>query len=208
MRFVKTKVCPRCERRKRSKDFSVDRRVKGGLRVYCKICSRKYFREWSENNPGKRRLVLRKWRIKNQRKIREKRRRKYRETPERFLAICRKWGLENPEKRTALYARNDLRLFLRACGVDDLKELRKVSNKVLEAIAKKSGWPDFKEECLEEKRIGDAIRPSQWARAILEYRAGRRYRVAWRFTSTRRRVFKDVFAFYKWQIAALRKIAA
>ncbi len=77
----------------------------------------------------------------------------------------------------------------------------KISDEHLKKIAGNNGWPDFRDEALEEKGPKlDCISLTQWARAILEYRAGRTYRVAWRFTSTKRRIFKDVFEFYEWQI--------
>jgi hypothetical protein len=88
-------------------------------------------------------------------------------------------------------------------SLEELKFLildRRITNKKLARVAKRYGWPDFRKEALEEKGPRqDWLNESQWARAILEYRSGRKYKVAWRFTSTRRKVFQTVFDFFLWQ---------
>jgi hypothetical protein len=77
---------------------------------------------------------------------------------------------------------------------------RFISSKILLKATKGFGWPDFRKEYLEEKGPKqDWLSVVQWARAILEYRAGRKYKVVWRFTSTRRKVFQTVYDFYIWQ---------
>ena len=106
----------------------------------------------------------------------------------------------------ARMARKHLRGFLRLLGCPEGYDVRNlvmdqgVSNLTLERISRGEGYPDFENEALEEKgpKI-DALQSTQWARAVLEYRAGRKYRVAWRLTSTRRKVFPNVFDFYAWQ---------
>ena len=103
-------------------------------------------------------------------------------------------------KAMAKYARNQLDKFLKLIGIKNLRDIKMCSDRKLEKIAGGNGYPDFLKETLEEKGPKmDCLGISQWARAILEYRAGRKYRVAWRFTSIRRKIFKDVFDFYNWQ---------
>ncbi len=108
---------------------------------------------------------------------------------------------------TAIVAKTLRTSFLKKLGFSADYNVRKVlgnkriSNKKLGLIAAGSGYPDFPKEALEEKGPGvDAIRPNQWARAVLEYRAGRAYKVCWRFDSLNRRMFNSVFDFCDWQI--------
>jgi hypothetical protein len=107
------------------------------------------------------------------------------------LAACAKTRVSKLLKRLKLSKNYDVR---------GLVLNRKISNRMLEEITRGAGWPDFREEALEEKRRGDYLSESQWARAILEYRLNRKYRVAWRFTSARRKIFTTVFDFYDWQL--------
>jgi hypothetical protein len=102
--------------------------------------------------------------------------------------------------------------FLRQAGIEPTKNKMgtvlqnqevPTTNKVLEKIAGKNGWYDFKDEKLEEKGPKpDGLSPAQWARAILEYRAGREYQVAWRWTPSTRDVFPNVWSFYAWLLTA------
>lgn len=103
-------------------------------------------------------------------------------------------------------AKSHVRRLLKSLGCADDYDIRQIvsdvniSNEQLEAIAGGNGYPDWEEEGLEEKRPGDQLRPAQWARAVLFYRGGKKYKVAYRFTSTKRKVFDTVFDFYFWQI--------
>jgi len=105
-----------------------------------------------------------------------------------------------------------LRDFLRLLGLPKDYPIRElisdstVSDKKLEEITKGGGYPDWAKECIEEKKLHDRIRPGQWARAILEYRAGRQYKIAWRFTSTRRKVFGTIFDFHEWRMKRKEKL--
>jgi hypothetical protein len=73
----------------------------------------------------------------------------------------------------------------------------RVTDRRLTQLASNGGFPDWVDEGLEEKgRKLDFIRVQQYARAILFYRSDAEFRVAWRYTSTRRKVFADVFDFY------------
>jgi hypothetical protein len=173
----------------------------------CRECSRK----WDRNNPEKRRESYRRWKKRYPERNKAHQRKWYNKNIEQIKirqrawqnknpGASRKWQKKNPERAAAVSAKTKLRAFLRACSITSFDDLGDVPSATLLKLTKGNGWPDFKKECLEEKRAGDSLQPSQWARAILEYRAGRKYRVAWRFTSTRRKVFKNVFAFYKWQI--------
>lgn len=106
----------------------------------------------------------------------------------------------------ALHARHPLKKMLIALGLPKNYDVRQlvsdpeIADAKLEKIAGRNGYPDFRQEALEEKGPKtDFLSSRQWARAILEYRSGRKYRVAWRFTSTERNLFEDVFSFYEWQ---------
>lgn len=82
--------------------------------------------------------------------------------------------------------------------VRDILNNNKVTNEILENISKGHGYPDWPKEDLEEKKAGDCLESTQWARAILTMRSGGRYRVSFRFSSNRRKIFKDVFDFQDW----------
>ena len=70
---------------------------------------------------------------------------------------------------------------------------------MLEVIAGKSGFPDWCEEDLEDKKWNDWLSPSQWARAELYAREGRPYKVRVLFTSEISVTFSSVFRYYTWQ---------
>ena len=75
-----------------------------------------------------------------------------------------------------------------------------ISNDILKSIAGTKGWPDWKDECVEEKGPKpDYLSVVQWARAILEYREGRPYQVAWRISRESSKLFETIFDFYRWQ---------
>lgn len=74
----------------------------------------------------------------------------------------------------------------------------RLTDALLQNLAHGGGYPDWRGEALEEKKAGDSLKANQWARAILTMRHGGRYRVAWRFSSTKRKVFDSVFDFYDW----------
>jgi hypothetical protein len=125
----------------------------------------------------------------------------YRSHPE----VKKLWVHNNPEKAAAGSARAQLKKFLTLAGLSAKYDIRQlisdieIPNDLLEKLTKGGGWPDWRNEGLEEKTVNDYLRATQWARAILEYRAGRKYKVAWRYTSTKRKVFQTVFDFYEWQ---------
>ena len=78
-----------------------------------------------------------------------------------------------------------------------------VSNKKLDQLTGGAGHPDWRSEAIEEKR-SDPLTVSQIARAILEYRADKKFKVAWRFSFTKHRIFPDIFAFLDWQARYLK----
>jgi hypothetical protein len=118
---------------------------------------------------------------------------------------------ERNMRACASEARSTVRRFLTLVKLSRDYDIRKivlnptVSNKLLEQLTGGYGYPDFRKECVEEKGPRkDYLTLSQWARSILEYRSDRPYRVAWRFSLTRRRIFPDVFSFYEWQLKHLK----
>lgn len=110
----------------------------------------------------------------------------------------------------AQVARSTARRFLNLLGLSPTYDLRRlvlnpaVSNRRLQKLSGGYGWPDWKVEAIEEKR-SDALTISQWARAILEYRADRPYHVVWRFSFRKQKYFETVFDFYLWQLSFLPK---
>lgn len=104
----------------------------------------------------------------------------------------------------AAQAKSELRKFLRLVGVsENYRDIRRlvldirVTDRRLTQLASNGGYPDWPDEHLEEKgKKLDFIRVQQYARALIYYRANLPYRVAWRFTSTKRKVFETVFDFY------------
>ncbi len=124
--------------------------------------------------------------------------------------------------RAASFTKRGLRGLVKGLGLTDSPRLPKMRSDVsvwkdlllgpeipndrLETCTEGHGWPDFKDEALEEKGPKpNGLKMSQWARAVLEYRAARPYRVAWRWDSTKRTIFDDVFAFYGWQLDQKQK---
>jgi hypothetical protein len=146
------------------------------------------------------------------RKFRTERNLEYRKN---HFDLIKKYQSSVPaEERTANRATSEVNEFLRFLKLSINSNLKsiiknsKVSNDALKKLTRGNGYPDWKEEALEEKKPKDILQVTQWARAILEYRAGRKYRVSCRFTSTKRRIFKDVFSFYEWQLKQKEKVNA
>lgn len=140
--------------------------------------------------------------------------RKYRLTPkgkERYRKWNRKYRKNYPTMDTASCARNRLRQTLRQCGVDaaDIKSanpraLLCVPSAVLDKVADGNGYADFQDVGLEVKTQRDYLSPTQWARAILNYRNGKPYRIVYIEPTPdgrdiRRHMFETVFTFYDWQ---------
>ncbi len=178
---------------------------------FCRVCDTKVSDNWRRNNPEKEqaREARRRKCHPKETKVRIVRWRK--NNPEKVKAGLKRWRTNNPEKYAAAFATSQLKKFLRLLDLLEDSNPRqvvsnpKISNKRLEKLTRGNGWPDWKEEALEEKKLGDGLQVTQWARAILEYRVGRKYRVAWRLTSIKRKVFKDVFAFYEWQLKQIQR---
>jgi hypothetical protein len=130
---------------------------------------------------------------------------------EKVKAGQRLWKRKNYEKSIAASATAEIRKLLRFLNlpkdfnIEEVASRQDISNEQLEQATKGHGWPDWKKEFLEEKRPGDYLRDVQWARAILEYRAKREYKIAYRFTSIKRKIFENVFLFYKWQLKRASK---
>lgn len=117
-----------------------------------------------------------------------------------YCIKCRDQRNQNVCYQSAAAARSILKQFLGMCGIQSVNDLWEVSDEQLENITKGHGWPDWKEEAIEEKGPKtDCLRSPQWARAILEYRSGRPYKVAWRTSRTESILFETVYDFYDWQ---------
>lgn len=107
-------------------------------------------------------------------------------------------------RQCAQIGRSNVRRFLTLLGLGKHYDLRRVvlnptvSNKKLDQLTGGAGYADWRAEAIEEKR-SDPLTVSQIARAVLEYRSDKKYKVAWRFSFTKHRIFADIFAFLAWQ---------
>ena len=110
-----------------------------------------------------------------------------------------KYYAKDSSRVIACNASRELKKFLTACGISSIYHIADVPVATLEKIAGGWGWPDWKEEGVEEKTKNDWLRSAQWARSYLEYRAGRSYKVALRRTRTESQMFENVLDFYDFQ---------
>ena len=114
----KTKACSKCEIEKPLTEYNKDKRVKCGLRAFCRVCERDYYRKYREENREKAITYRKKWKKENREKVRADKRkwakgwrernpeisrarsRKYKEeNPEKVKAYKKKWRKENLEKK-------------------------------------------------------------------------------------------------------------
>lgn len=114
----KTKACSKCGEEKPLTEYNKDKRMKDGLRKFCRVCGKAYYRKYREENPEKVIAYRKKWKKENREKVRADKRKwakgwmernpdvakarskKYREdNPEKIKAAGKKWRKENPEKK-------------------------------------------------------------------------------------------------------------
>jgi 5-methylcytosine-specific restriction endonuclease McrA len=111
----KTKACSKCGEEKPLTEYNKDKRKKDGLRRFCRVCEKAYYRKYREENRGKARTYRKKWKKENREKVRAdkrkwakgwrernpdaakaRRKKYYQENPEKIKAYDKKWREDNP----------------------------------------------------------------------------------------------------------------
>jgi hypothetical protein len=177
----------------------------GRVQKFCCSCHCSLYHYHLNPEPVKKRRRERYKRNPKSAEIERRRSRKYNKEhySESYKYAC-EWRLKHPRMTVAWAAEMAMKLFLEKLGysrdynVRQVVGNRKISNKLLESLTRGGGWPDWRKECVEEKRLRDFIQVTQWARSILEYRAGREYKVAFRLNRFKSKLFNTVFEFYDW----------
>lgn len=161
--------------------------------------------EWQKKHPEEAKAYRQKWEKENPRNRTEYAKNYYKKNRKKCLQNVKEWTRKHTSERRAYLATREMKYFLYLLNLPKDYNIRnivrdlKISTTHLQNIAKKGGWPDWKEEAIEEKKGTDWLRACQIARAVLEYRVNRKYRVSYRFSSTKQRIFKNIFDFYEWQ---------
>ena len=95
---MQTKICSKCKIEKNICEFHKCSKTKNGFRSKCKLCINKESRDYSKNNRDIRYKIQKEWRVKNQEKIKNYRKKYYDENPDNFIKISSEYRKKNPEK--------------------------------------------------------------------------------------------------------------
>lgn len=91
------KRCTHCGVEKDLSEFPNDKRLKSGIKAYCKTCQKIVYDSWRQKNKDKIRVLNRRWASENPEKCRASEKKYRQNNPDKSREWTRKWHLKNLE---------------------------------------------------------------------------------------------------------------